>query len=206
MSIDHHYQVQQAPTAPPPPPLQPPQPVTLQNYAGAPRVRRPVRVPSILSSLALIIAITALIVVIIDSTRGSQDPVPQPAAAPAAPTYTTEQINAAKQQTCTAAERSIAGVRSASQRPGPAGADDSAGWANAANARVALVAMAANLPAETGPATPPDISDAVKRMSSIASQAALISVSGLDAEANQFTQVIGQLNVAAKEVEQLCQA
>lgn len=209
MSVDHHYQVQQAPTAPPPPPpLQPPRPVTLQNYAGAPSVRKPVRLPPILSSLALIIAIAALVVAIIDSIRGSQDAATPPAAAPAAPTYSAEQISAAKQQTCTAAERSIVGVRIATNRPGPNGSEDLQGQLNSATARLALLNAATYLPTQIAEATPVDIKDAANRLAGSAGDAvsaALTEGKSAAAPDGAYAKAGDLFNSTSTEVQRLCQ-
>lgn len=206
MSIDHHhYQVTQAA----PPPLQPPAPVTLQSYSGAPNIRKPARLSPILSSLALIIAIAALVVVITDSIRSSQDAAaPQPGAAPAAPTYTAEQINAAKQQTCTAAERSIAGVRIATNRPGPKGADDLQGQLNTALARIALLNAATYLPTQIAEATPADIKDAANRLAGSAGDAISAAVTeGKSAAApdGSYAKAGDAFNATSTEVQRLCQ-
>lgn len=207
MSIDHHHiQVRQA--APPPPPLQPPDPMSLHGYSGPPSIRKPVRLPPILSSLALIIAVAALIVVITDSVRGGQDAAPPPAAAPTAPTYTAEQINAAKQQTCTAAERSIAGVRVATNRPGLTAPDDPLGWANTANARVALLTAAVYLPRQVDPATPQTVKEAVDHLTLSAGDAvsaALTDGKYAPVPDDAYSKAIDGFNLQSKEVQRLCQ-
>lgn len=208
MTVDHHYRLtQQAPTAPPghtSAPL-PPGPPPGPSWPAPPAARRR---PQIVPWLALVVAVAALVAVIIDIARGgsSQEPAP-PAAAPATPTYTTEQIDAAKQQTCTAAERSIAGVRVATNRPGLVGPDDALGWANTANARVALLS-AAVLPPQVDPATPENVKEAVDRLAISAGDAvssALTEGKYAPVPADAYGKAIDAFNVTSREVQQLCQ-
>lgn len=216
MTVDHHARVTQQQAAPPPfggvgapmaPTSAPPSPGPPPAWPAPPAARRR---PPIVASLALIVAIAALVAVIIDITR-SQDTTPPPpaAAAPAAPTYTTEQINAAKQQTCTAAERSIAGVRVATNRPGLASPDDPLGWANTANARVALLAAAVHLPQQVDAATPQDVKNAVNSLTLSAGDAvsaALTDGKYAPVPAGEYEKAIEAFNAASKEVQGLCQA
>lgn len=207
MTVDHHYRLtQQAPTAPPVNPSAPPPPGPPPgaSWPAPPAARRR---PQIVPWLALIVAVAALVAVIIDIARGSQEPTPPPAAAPATPTYTTEQIDAAKQQTCTAAERSIAGVRVATNRPGLVGPDDALGWANTANARVALLS-AAVLPPQVDPATPENVKEAVDRLAISAGEAvssALTEGKYAPVPADAYGKAIDAFNVTSREVQQLCQ-
>lgn len=209
MTVDHHYRLtQQAPQgiasppqgigSAPPPPGPPPGP----SWTAPPTARRR---PQIVPWLALIVAVAALVAVIIDIARGSQEPAP-PAAAPATPAYTTEQIDAAKQQTCTAAERSIAGVRVATNRPGLVGPDDALGWANTANARVALLS-AAVLPPQVNPATPENVKEAVDRLAISAGDAvssALTEGKYSPVPADAYDKAIDAFNATSREVQQLC--
>lgn len=194
-----HSQQQQAPQAP-----QQPQP---QIWAGPVTTRR--RPPSIFSALALIAAVIALVIAVITMVRPQTPPQAAPAApsAPAAPTYTADQIAAAKTQTCTAAERAIAGVRVATNRPDLTAPDDPLGWANTANARVALLAAAVHLPLQIEAATPQALKDVTARLSSSAGDA--VSAGLTDGKysgvpANAYSNAIDAFNAASTEVEQLC--
>lgn len=209
MTVDHHYRLtQQAPTAPPghtSAPL-PPGPPPGPSWPAPPAARRR---PQIVPWLALVVAVAALVAVIIDIARGgsSQEPAP-PAAAPATPTYTTEQIDAAKQQTCTAAERSIAGVRVATNRPGPAGPADLQGQLNSATARIALLNAATYLPTQIAEATPAEIKDAANRLAASAGDAisaALTEGKSAAAPDGTYAKAGDVFNTTSDEVQRLCQ-
>lgn len=212
MTVDHHYRLtQQAPTAPPVNPSAPPPPGPPPgaSWPAPPAARRR---PQIVPWLALIVAVAALVAVIIDiaiARSGSQEPAP-PAAAPATPTYTTEQIDAAKQQTCTAAERSIAGVRVATNRPGPNGPEDLQGQLNTALARTAILHAATYLPTQIRPETPTDLRQAAEKVANYAGDAisAALTEGQLSSRVpdNAYRNAVANFNSASKEVEKLCQA
>lgn len=214
MTVDHHARVTQQQAAPPPfgapvnpTPAPPPGPPPGPAWPAPPAARRR---PPIVASLALIVAIAALVAAVISMTRGQDAAPPPPAAAtPAAPTYTTEQINAAKQQTCTAAERSIAGVRVATNRPGPNRPDDLQGQLNTALARTAILHAATYLPTQIKPETPADLRVAAYKLASSAGDAisaALTEGRLSSVPDNAYRNAIDNFNGVSKEIEQLCQA
>lgn len=194
-----HPQQQQAPQAP-----QQPQP---QVWAGPVATRR--RPPSIFSALALIVAVIALVIAVITMVRPQTPPQAAPAApsAPAAPTYTADQISAAKTQTCTAAERAIAGVRVATNRPAPNGLDDTQGQLNTALARIAMLNAATYLPTQIKQEAPSDLKDTVNRLASSAGDAvsaALTEGRLSTVSPDAYSKAIDAFNAASTEVEQLC--
>lgn len=147
------------------------------------------------------IAVAALIVAL-------SRPSTPPAQNGAAPTYSPTQIAAAKDKACTAANRSAEGLRVATHRPGPTAGDDALGWANNANARVALLTAATYLPRQVDPATPEDIRDSIGVLSSAAGDALSVAVSDgqVVGGAETFGKAIDTMNVASKEIARYCNA
>ncbi len=189
--------------------IHPPQSLTQLPQSMDPLPAIPTRrQPSILSALALIVALIALIVAVVTMVKpGPSQTVPAAPSAPAAPTYTDAQIAAAKTQTCTAAQRSIAGVRVATNRPGPIGPEDIQGQINAATARIALLNAATNLPAQVTEPTPAELKKSAMDLAAAARDAvsaALTEGTSSAAPDGTYDKAGDAFNVASKEVEQLC--
>lgn len=187
----------------------PPQPTTHMAPQMPPPYQRPPRRPINAAAVAKVvfyvatfsIAVAALIVAL-------SRPSSPPAQNAGAPTYSPSEIAAAKTKACTAADRSAAGLRVATHRPGPTASDDALGWANNANARVALLTAATYLPRQVDPATPDDIRDSIGVLSTAASDALSVAVSDgqVAGGAETYDKAIDTMNVASKEITRYCNA
>jgi hypothetical protein len=124
----------------------------------------------------------------------------------AAPTYTDDQIAAAKTKACAAEKLSNEGLAANTNRSNPATPDDALGWANFANGRTAYLLAALWLPKQVDPATPQDLKDAVNTFATTAGDSVALSISEDKTKSNveQFDRNLDTLNVARMEIERLC--
>lgn len=184
---------QSVPPPLPPPPLPPPLPPVRRRLMG--------RLTVGLSLLGVGFAAAALIV-----TLARPAPVPPPAAHPAAPVYTPEQVAAAKTKACAAWKLSSDGLIANTNRANPTGPDDALGWANFANGRYAYLSAALWLPKQVDPATPQDLKDTINLFASTAGDSAARSMTEDKSSENvdAFNKNLDTLNANSKKIDQLC--
>lgn len=139
------------PSYPPPPPLLAPFPPQLRS----PR-RRTRAVTLALAGLAVVLAAAALILALFRPTPATPN---ETALSPvsATPTFTVEQMAAAKAKACEAAKMVNDRLLVETNWPRPTGPDDSLGWAHRASALNTYLSAVVWLPTQLDPATPQNI-------------------------------------------------
>ena len=166
-----------------------------------PRARRTIRRISLaLAMLGAGLGAAALVVVIARPTP-APPAVPPPVVAPAVPTFSAEEIAAAKAKTCREVKRAIDGLRATFLVAAPGSPDDARGQSAIASARIARLNAATRLPAAVDPATPGDLRDVVMSFASAAGDSLL---SSLDRNRDQFLQDTAIMNSKLSEMKGLC--
>lgn len=176
--------------------MMPPSPPPV--FTPQPRPPRTGRFTLALAALGAVLGAAALVVAFNRPTAASP-PLPV-----AAPTYTDDQIAAAKSKACAAEKLSNAGLAANTNRSNPATPDDALGWANFANGRTAYLLAALWLPKQVDPATPQDLKDAVNTFATTAGDSVALSISEDKSNDEQFSKNLDTLNVARMEIERLC--
>lgn len=173
-----------------PPPILPPQP--RPPHTG--------RFTLALAALGAVLGAAAFVMAINRPTAASA-PLPV-----ATPTYTADQIAAAKTKACTAAKLSSSGLAANTNRSNPITPDDALGWANFANGRTAYLLAALWLPQQADPATPQELKDAVSTFATTAGDSVALSISENKTKSNieRFDKNLDTLNVTRMEIERLC--
>lgn len=160
----------------PPPPMLPPHMPPPRRHTGA--------LTLTLAALAVVLAAAALLVALL-----RPGPAPAPATArpttPAAPTFTNDQVTAAKEKACNAAITINDRLLVETNGPRATGPDDALGLARRASALNALLTAAVWLPAQVDPATPSDVKAAIAAYAGAAGDA-LVKTNDLDLLHNAY--------------------
>lgn len=141
---------------PPPPPLLAPFPPQLRS----PR-RRTRAVTLALTGLAVVLAAAALVVALLRPGGSTPAPAAARPTPPAAPTYTNEQVAAAKEKACKAAKTINDRLLIETNWPDPAHPGDALDQAQRAVLGADYLAAALWLPTQVDPATPGDLRAAI---------------------------------------------
>lgn len=158
-------------------------------------MRRAARWPSV---VAVLIGLAGIAVGVVGWFR----PVVEHNPTPAAPSYTEQQVSAAKAKACTAFELVDKGTTlqtSSAQGDDPAIVD-----AHAANARLSLVAGAWYLRDQLDPATPAALATEIRNSTDLMMEMAVNALAGAKSTDPSYTALLDDANAAFDRIEELC--
>ncbi|AYE99568.1 hypothetical protein C0J29_31905 (plasmid) [Mycobacterium paragordonae] len=174
----------------PPPPMLPP-------HMPPPR-RRTGALTLTLAALAVVLAAAALLVALL-----RPGPAPAPATArpttPAAPTFTNDQVTAAKEKACNAAKTIHERLLTETNWPPPTGPDDALGWSRRSLVASDYLAASTWLPTRVDPAAPSELRNAVTAYAAGAADAF-----GSSTDIDQLDRAHAAMTTSYGQIERSC--
>lgn len=175
-----------------------------QPYPMPPTQSRTSRGLVVTTVLALVLGLAGVIVGVVAIATRPDVPEPPPLAGP--PTYTAEEVAAAKTEVCEQFEAARRGViRTSNLTADPGENKPVLDWVNAAHARIALVNGAYLLTSSVHPAAPKDLTDAVRELATAYDRIVTDALAGQANTDADFERNRQSAIVATDRVDSLCE-